>query len=73
MYEKVTAPFPASVWEVPCAVGDEVVAGQQLCVLEAMKMETPVATTGGGTVVAVVVQKGSLVARGQVLSVVRRK
>lgn len=70
-YEKVTAPFPASVWEVTCAVGDEVAAGQQLCVLEAMKMETPVATAGGGTVVAVVAQKAALVARGQVLAVVK--
>lgn len=71
-YEKVTAPFPASVWEVTCCKGDEVAAGQQLCVLEAMKMETPVATVCSGTLVAVVAQKAALVARGQVLAVVKK-
>lgn len=71
-FEKVVAPFPASVWEVTCAVDDEVAAGQQLCVLEAMKMETPVATVYGGKLVAVVVQKDALVARGQVLAVLKK-
>lgn len=39
---QVIAPFPGHIWEVSCGTGDAVNVGDQLFVIEAMKMETPV-------------------------------
>lgn len=52
------------------AVGDEVVAGQGLLVVEAMKMEHVVSAPHDGTVTELDVTPGSTVAMDQVLAVV---
>ena len=48
-------------------VGDRVSAGQVVCILEAMKMETEVRAGSSGTVVSVDVAVGDSVAVGQTL------
>ncbi len=63
----LTAPMPGSVVEVRCTVGDSVVAGQVLVVLEAMKMEHHVGAPFAGTVTAVTVTEGQQVGRGAAL------
>jgi acetyl-CoA/propionyl-CoA carboxylase biotin carboxyl carrier protein len=50
--------------------GDEVAAGDVVCVLEAMKMENDVVTEAGGTVTQVVVSEGDSVDMGDVLVVI---
>jgi geranyl-CoA carboxylase alpha subunit len=55
------------VLEVAVAAGAEVIAGQKLLVLEAMKMEHELRATRGGRVAAVAVQVGEQVSPGQVL------
>lgn len=45
---QVIAPFPGHIWEVSCGTGDAVNPGDQLFVIEAMKMETPVLATNTG-------------------------
>jgi biotin carboxyl carrier protein len=47
--------------------GDEVVARQPLVVLEAMKMETPIAAPYAGRVTEVHVEEGATVAAGALL------
>jgi len=69
----VEAPFVANVVRVDVAPGDEVVAGQVLLALEAMKMEAPVTAPSSGEVVAVVVTPGSTVAPGEVLVVIAER
>lgn len=69
-FAKVLAPFAASVWEVSVAVGDTVSEGQQLCVLEAMKVETPLLAEAPGKVVAVLAAKSAIVTRGAPLVVI---
>eukprot|EP00892_Ulva_mutabilis_P009832 jgi/Ulvmu1/7220/UM035_0006.1 len=69
-FDKVAAPFPGHIWELSCKTGDVVETGDQLFVLEAMKMETPVMTAKAGTVVAILSQKGSMVSRGQPVVIV---
>ena len=59
-----------TIIEVLVAVGDEVVAGQGLCVLEAMKMENSVDAEGPGTVREVHVSAGDNVGSGDVLFVI---
>jgi pyruvate carboxylase subunit B len=63
----ITAPMPGIIVEVTCALGDKVAAGQQLIVLEAMKMQNPLAAPVDGEVKAIYVNAGDSVAVGQVL------
>ena len=48
--DALTAPMPGTVTAVKVAVGDEVVAGQSLLVVEAMKMEHVITAPHAGTV-----------------------
>ncbi|WP_222612630.1 urea carboxylase [Arthrobacter sp. PM3] len=65
----VAAPFAASVWKVDVAPGDEVVKGQPLVSLEAMKMETVLAAPFDGVVQQVLPVAGSQVVGGEALVV----
>jgi acetyl/propionyl-CoA carboxylase alpha subunit len=63
----VTAPMPGTVIRVLVAPGDAVEARQPLVVLEAMKMETPLAAPFDATVRAVYAAEGDRVAGGAIL------
>ncbi len=63
----VTAPMPGTVLKVLVEPGDRVSARQTLVVLEAMKMETPLASPYDATVRAVHVAEGDRVAGGALL------
>jgi acetyl/propionyl-CoA carboxylase alpha subunit len=63
----LTAPMPGTVLEVAVAPGDQVQARQRLVVLEAMKMENPIAAPFDATVKAVHVAVGDRVAGGALL------
>ncbi|POM27397.1 Acetyl-/propionyl-coenzyme A carboxylase alpha chain [Actinomadura rubteroloni] len=67
----VAAEFAASVWQVAVEPGDRVDAGQDLVVLEAMKMEAPVASPAAGVVDRVLVRPGDQVEAGAVLVVLK--
>jgi acetyl-CoA/propionyl-CoA carboxylase biotin carboxyl carrier protein len=66
----LTAPMPGTVTVVKVAKGDDVVAGQSLLVVEAMKMEHVITAPHDGTVTEIDVSAGSTVAMDQVLAVV---
>ncbi|MFD3489147.1 acetyl-CoA carboxylase biotin carboxylase subunit [Streptomyces sp. NPDC058690] len=68
--DTLAAPMPGTVTVVKVAVGDEVVAGQSLLVVEAMKMEHVISAPHAGTVTELDVAAGSTVAMDQVLAVV---
>ena len=60
----VTAPLPGVIIEVSVKVGDAVKAGDQVAVLEAMKMENAIEATCDGPVTAISVNKGDSVLEG---------
>jgi acetyl-CoA carboxylase biotin carboxyl carrier protein len=66
----VVSPVTGSVFQVNCAVGDTVSAGDELIVLESMKMEVPVEAPQDGTVSELRVEVGNTVNEGDVLAVV---
>jgi pyruvate carboxylase subunit B len=57
----VTAPMQGLILKVSVAVGDTVILGQVVAVLEAMKMQNDVTTTRAGTVTAIHVKEGDVV------------
>jgi propionyl-CoA carboxylase alpha chain len=63
------APLPGTVVAVSVAVGDEVVAGQELLIIEAMKMRHVVRADRAGRVAELPVRAGSTVEVGAVLVV----
>lgn len=67
---KITSPMQATVVKVMAQVGASVVAGDIVCVLEAMKMEQPIMASKDGVVEAVHVKVGDSISGGHVLVVV---
>jgi len=68
--DTVTAEMQGTILSVDVAAGDEIAAGDVVCVLEAMKMENDVVTERGGTVTEIMVDEGDSVDMGDVLVVV---
>ncbi|MBI5474334.1 MAG: biotin/lipoyl-binding protein [Ignavibacteriae bacterium] len=62
---EVRAPMPALVVRVEVEVGQEVVAGQGLIILEAMKMENEIKASASGKVKEILVGKGKPVEKGE--------
>lgn len=67
---QVQAELTATVWKVVASPGDEVAVGDDLVILESMKMEIPVAAPGDGKLVELLVGEGDKVAEGDVLAVI---
>ena len=56
-----------SIWKINCKVGDVVVSGQEVLVIESMKMEIPVVSNVKGTVISIFVNEGEMVNEDQKL------
>jgi acetyl-CoA carboxylase biotin carboxyl carrier protein len=65
----VTANMAGTVINLLVKAGDSVTAGQDVIVLESMKMEVPVQAEAGGTVTEVKANVGDFVNEGDVLLV----
>ena len=63
----IVAPLPGSVVSINVKAGDAVKAGQQLAIIEAMKMENEILAPADGTVKAVHVSAGQAVQQGDAL------
>ncbi len=64
----VTASVPGKVFKVEASVGQAVKAGDNIIILEAMKMEIPVVAPIDGTVASINVSVGDAVENGDVLA-----
>ncbi|HEX2069301.1 MAG TPA: biotin/lipoyl-containing protein, partial [Actinomycetota bacterium] len=68
----IAAPMQGTILQVVVEEGQEVAAGDTLCILEAMKMENHIVATRDGTVAEVAVSKGDVVETGQALVVIEQ-
>jgi acetyl-CoA/propionyl-CoA carboxylase biotin carboxyl carrier protein len=69
--DAVVSPMQGTVLAVEVAEGDEVEAGQVLCIVEAMKMENEIAAHRAGRVSGLSVAAGESVKTGQVICIVQ--
>ena len=65
--QAVDSAIDGSVWELVVKVGDTVEVGQNVCLIESMKMEVPITTAIAGTVSQIFIDKGDSVRSGQAL------
>ena len=67
---KVVAPMPGKIISLKVAVGDSVKNGQEVLVMEAMKMHNPVLAGSDGVIKELLVKAGDPVQAGTVLAVI---
>ncbi|WP_147803057.1 acetyl-CoA carboxylase biotin carboxyl carrier protein subunit [Alkalicoccus halolimnae] len=56
-----------NVWKINVKVGDEISPGDEVVILESMKMEIPIEAETGGTVSEILVEEGSFVNEEEVI------
>ena len=67
----VSSPITGSVWQIAVDAGARVKAGDELIVVEAMKMEIPIAADEPGEIVEVRCERGRTIYAGETLLVLR--
>ena len=65
--KEIKAPMPGSILNILVEAGQEVKAGDQLLILEAMKMENVIKSPGDGVVAKIHVDEKQSVEKNQVL------
>ncbi|WP_017728715.1 acetyl-CoA carboxylase biotin carboxyl carrier protein subunit [Halalkalibacterium ligniniphilum] len=65
--KQIQTNMAGNIWRMLVGEGDTVEAGQEVVILESMKMEIPIEAEVGGTVKKVVKQEGDFVDEGDVL------
>lgn len=63
----IKAPIPGVVIAIKVHPGDVVETGQEICVIEAMKMRNPIRSSRSGTIASVPVTVGQSVSHGELL------
>lgn len=64
---ELKAPMPGAILDLLCSVGQEVKKGDPLLILEAMKMENLIKSSGDGQIAEIRVNKGDNVEKNQIL------
>ena len=67
---EVRAEITANVWQVRAEVGQQVAEGDELVILESMKMEIPVVAPTAGTVAEILVKPEDQVQEGDLVAVI---
>jgi acetyl-CoA carboxylase biotin carboxyl carrier protein len=65
--QEVLAHITGTVWKIEVSVGDVISDGDELVIIESMKMEMPVESDFSGTVAQIVCAEGQAVNEGDVL------
>jgi len=70
VHGEIRAPMQGTIMKVLVEKGQEVQAGDVVCILEAMKMENHIATTREGEVTDLPIRAGQVVQTGAILAVI---
>lgn len=68
--EEVKASMAGSVWKIVVKAGDSIQAGEDVVILESMKMEIPIGAETSGTVKEIKIAEGDFVNEGDVIAVI---
>ena len=68
--QSILSPMPGKVVRVLASAGDEVVSGQGIVVVEAMKMQNELKSNRAGRVLSVPAREGATVAAGELLATI---
>ena len=63
----LSSEISGSIWKINCKVGDVIETGQEVLIIESMKMEIPVTSYVSGTVTSIFVDEGEMVNEDQKL------
>ncbi|MEO8422978.1 MAG: biotin carboxylase N-terminal domain-containing protein [Actinomycetota bacterium] len=70
VHGEIRAPMQGTILKVLVEKGQEIRAGEVVCILEAMKMENHIASTRDGEVTELPIRVGQVVETGQILTVI---
>ncbi|WP_054949674.1 acetyl-CoA carboxylase biotin carboxyl carrier protein subunit [Numidum massiliense] len=65
--KQIKATMAGSVWKMLVSEGEQVTAGQEVVILESMKMEIPITAETSGTVKKVRIEEGGFVNEDDIL------
>lgn len=69
--KKVLAPMPGKIMSIKIGIGNQVKKGQELIIMEAMKMHNPILAANDGVITEIFVQVNDPVQSGQALLVIK--
>lgn len=67
---KVLSEVTGSVWKILKKPGESVVEGEEIMLIESMKMEIPVVAEEGGSLAELLVAEGDAVTEGQAVATI---
>src|SRR5699024_1487197 len=67
---EIVSVMAGNMWKIVVAEGDSVEAGQDIAILESMKMEIPVSTEDAGTIKEIKVNEGDFINEGDVIAII---
>lgn len=70
---QITCPMSGNMWKMLVKEGDEVKEGEEVAILESMKMEIPIESEEEGVVKTVSVAEGDFVQEGDVIVTLESK
>lgn len=68
--KEVKASMTGNMWKIVVKEGDQVEAGQEVAILESMKMEIPITTEQAGVVKEIKVNEGDFINEGEVIAII---
>ncbi|HEV2058721.1 MAG TPA: acetyl-CoA carboxylase biotin carboxylase subunit [Solirubrobacteraceae bacterium] len=69
--DTLASPMQGNVWKIPVRPGQQVVAGEIVTIIEAMKMENEITAHKAGVIAELPISEGDAVRSGDVLAVIR--
>lgn len=67
---EVKASMAGNMWKIVVKEGDKVEAGDDVAILESMKMEIPISTEQSGIVKEIQVSEGEFINEGDVIAII---